>query len=89
MADRNLRDLLAPLGVDAPAKALRDMTTDSRKAAAGDLFLAVKGHQSDGRHYIPQAIARVWLLWSRKRMVRRKTAVCRFCMVYRWCISAT
>ncbi|HCT7002892.1 TPA: UDP-N-acetylmuramoyl-L-alanyl-D-glutamate--2,6-diaminopimelate ligase, partial [Morganella morganii] len=57
MADRNLRDLLAPLGVDAPAKALRDMTLDSRKAAAGDLFLAVKGHQSDGRHYIPQAIA--------------------------------
>ena len=31
MADRNLRDLLAPLGVDAPAKALRDMTRTAAK----------------------------------------------------------
>ncbi|KLN96552.1 UDP-N-acetylmuramoyl-L-alanyl-D-glutamate--2,6-diaminopimelate ligase [Moellerella wisconsensis] len=57
MADRNLRDLLAPFGVSAPEINLGEMTLDSRKAAASDLFIAIKGHEVDGRHYIPQAIA--------------------------------
>ncbi|WP_313573359.1 UDP-N-acetylmuramoyl-L-alanyl-D-glutamate--2,6-diaminopimelate ligase [Pseudescherichia sp.] len=57
MADRNLRDLLAPWVSNLPARALREMTLDSRVAAAGDLFVAVVGHQADGRRYIPQAIA--------------------------------
>lgn len=57
MADRNLRDLLAPWVTGLPARALRDMTLDSRVAAAGDLFVAVVGHQADGRRFIPQAIA--------------------------------
>lgn len=57
MADRNLRDLLAPWGLDVPGRALREMTLDSRVAAAGDLFVAVVGYQTDGRRYIPQAIA--------------------------------
>jgi len=57
VADRNLRDLLAPWVSNLPARALREMTLDSRVAAAGDLFVAVVGHQADGRRYIPQAIA--------------------------------
>lgn len=57
MADRNLRDLLAPWVPELPARALREMTLDSRVAASGDLFVAVPGHQVDGRRYIPQAIA--------------------------------
>ncbi|HCR4096590.1 TPA: UDP-N-acetylmuramoyl-L-alanyl-D-glutamate--2,6-diaminopimelate ligase [Providencia rettgeri] len=57
MADRNLCDLLSPFGVSIAPVSLREMTLDSRKAASGDLFIAIKGHQSDGRHYIPQAIA--------------------------------
>lgn len=57
MADRNLRDLLAPWVPGAPERALREMTLDSRVAASGDLFVAVVGHQADGRRYIPQAIA--------------------------------
>ncbi|MBW1212810.1 MULTISPECIES: UDP-N-acetylmuramoyl-L-alanyl-D-glutamate--2,6-diaminopimelate ligase [Pantoea] len=57
MTDRNLRDLLGPWVPDAPARPLRDMTLDSRSAAAGDLFVAIAGHQVDGRRFIPQAIA--------------------------------
>ncbi|MBG5919120.1 UDP-N-acetylmuramoyl-L-alanyl-D-glutamate--2,6-diaminopimelate ligase [Providencia stuartii] len=57
MADRNLCDLLSPFGVSTANISLHEMTLDSRKAAAGDLFIAIKGHQSDGRHYISQAIA--------------------------------
>ncbi|MCE9982234.1 UDP-N-acetylmuramoyl-L-alanyl-D-glutamate--2,6-diaminopimelate ligase [Leclercia adecarboxylata] len=57
MADRNLRDLLAPWVSGLPARVLREMVLDSRVAASGDLFVAVVGHQADGRRYIPQAIA--------------------------------
>ncbi|SPY93958.1 UDP-N-acetylmuramoylalanyl-D-glutamate--2, 6-diaminopimelate ligase [Proteus mirabilis] len=57
MADPNLSDLLGALGIQAPSLTLKDMTLDSRKAASGDLFVAIKGHETDGRRYIPQAIA--------------------------------
>lgn len=57
MTDFNLRDLLAPWDIQAPDLKLKEMTLDSRVAAAGDLFIAVKGYQTDGRRYISQAIA--------------------------------
>ncbi|MGP1958884.1 MAG: UDP-N-acetylmuramoyl-L-alanyl-D-glutamate--2,6-diaminopimelate ligase [Arsenophonus sp. NC-CH8-MAG3] len=57
MGDRNLHDLLAPLGINAPNKVLRKIILDSRNVATGDLFLAVKGHKIDGRQYISKAIA--------------------------------
>ena len=73
MADRNLRDLLAPWVPNAPERILREMTLDSRVAASGDLFIAVQGHQADGRRYIPQAIAQVWLPLLLKRRAKLKT----------------
>ncbi|GKX62980.1 UDP-N-acetylmuramoyl-L-alanyl-D-glutamate--2,6-diaminopimelate ligase [Pragia fontium] len=57
MADLNLSDLLAPWNIQVPERKLKEMTLDSRTAAAGDLFLAIKGHKVDGRRYIAQAIA--------------------------------
>ncbi len=56
MADLNLRDLLMPWGIIAPERQLHRIVLDSRIAAFGDLFIAVAGHQTDGRCYIPQAI---------------------------------
>lgn len=36
--------------------ALRQMTLDSRQVKSGDLFVALKGHQLDGRQFIPKAL---------------------------------
>ncbi|WP_109079045.1 UDP-N-acetylmuramoyl-L-alanyl-D-glutamate--2,6-diaminopimelate ligase [Aggregatibacter kilianii] len=49
--------LTALLGIDlAEDINLTEMTLDSRTAKAGCLFIAIKGHQADGRQYIPQAL---------------------------------
>ncbi|WP_348666527.1 UDP-N-acetylmuramoyl-L-alanyl-D-glutamate--2,6-diaminopimelate ligase [Arsenophonus symbiont of Ornithomya chloropus] len=56
MINRNLQDLLSPLGFKVPNKILKGITLDSRKVKTGYLFLAVKGHKTDGRKYISEAI---------------------------------
>lgn len=55
--DMTLRQLLMPLGIDAPAIELQDMVLDSREVAIHKLFVAVIGHNLDGRDFIPQAIS--------------------------------
>ncbi|PJG82996.1 UDP-N-acetylmuramoyl-L-alanyl-D-glutamate--2,6-diaminopimelate ligase [Caviibacterium pharyngocola] len=54
-----MQELTALFGLkDLPEKVeLNAMTLDSRSVKTGCLFVAVKGHQTDGRRYIPQAIA--------------------------------
>ncbi|MFZ7198378.1 UDP-N-acetylmuramoyl-L-alanyl-D-glutamate--2,6-diaminopimelate ligase [Avibacterium avium] len=54
-----MKKLTALLGIDhLPQEVeLTEMTLDSRSAKTGCLFVAIKGHQTDGRNYIPQAIS--------------------------------
>lgn len=37
-------------------RAITGLTLDSREVQAGDVFVALSGHVTDGRHYIPEAI---------------------------------
>ena len=57
-----LLDRLAQLGVP-----LADLTADSRAVKMGSVFIAYPGTLLDGRHYIPEAIARgaAAVLWER------------------------
>jgi UDP-N-acetylmuramyl-tripeptide synthetase len=57
-----LLDRLAQLGVP-----LADLTADSRAVKMGSVFVAYPGTVLDGRHYIPEAIARgaAAVLWER------------------------
>jgi UDP-N-acetylmuramoyl-L-alanyl-D-glutamate--2,6-diaminopimelate ligase len=66
VAGRSMRlaDLLAGAGVDAnPAMTARELRVtgicdDSRTVRAGDLYVALRGSQQDGRTFIAQAIER-------------------------------
>ncbi|WP_394148242.1 UDP-N-acetylmuramoyl-L-alanyl-D-glutamate--2,6-diaminopimelate ligase [Shewanella atlantica] len=51
-----LRDLLAPWFHYAGAESFNKMTLDSRAVQRGDLFIAIPGHQVDGRNYITAAL---------------------------------
>ncbi|HDX1192177.1 TPA: UDP-N-acetylmuramoyl-L-alanyl-D-glutamate--2,6-diaminopimelate ligase [Pasteurella multocida] len=54
---RRLTALLGQVEL-APNIELTDMILDSRAVKQGCLFVALQGHQVDGRQYIPQAIAK-------------------------------
>ena len=49
--------LLAKFGVDAPDIRIEGLTLDSREVNTRLAFVAVKGHELDGREFIPQAIS--------------------------------
>ncbi|GAA5218906.1 UDP-N-acetylmuramoyl-L-alanyl-D-glutamate--2,6-diaminopimelate ligase [Corallincola platygyrae] len=52
-----LADLIKDFPVELPALALAQMHLDSRRIKPGDLFVAIQGHEIDGRRFISQAIA--------------------------------
>ena len=52
-----LSELLLPWCELTQTVAISSMTLDSRKASAGCLFVAIKGHAVDGRQFISSAIA--------------------------------
>ncbi len=54
---RALDALLRPFGIQAPALTLTDIQLDSRWVGPGSLFVAIRGHQVDGRRFIEQAVA--------------------------------
>ena len=54
-----LASLFKDLGIELPANSgkieINGLTDDSRKISPGDLFVAVPGHNADGRQYIGEA----------------------------------
>ncbi|WMY97259.1 MAG: UDP-N-acetylmuramoyl-L-alanyl-D-glutamate--2,6-diaminopimelate ligase [Arsenophonus sp.] len=52
----NLKKILKSIGIDAPNLFFRKIISNSKKIQSGDLFIAVKGIEEDGRKYINQAI---------------------------------
>lgn len=54
---QSMQTLLAPFNIQAPAIEIRDLVLDSRDVAIHKGFLAITGHQRDGRDFIPQAIS--------------------------------
>ncbi|MGX5913184.1 UDP-N-acetylmuramoyl-L-alanyl-D-glutamate--2,6-diaminopimelate ligase [Aliidiomarina sp. Khilg15.8] len=52
----NLQSLLPDYEQQLPATQVRGLVLDSRRIESGDCFIAVQGHQVDGRHFIEAAI---------------------------------
>lgn len=53
---RILNELTGAIGLDAPAIEIENIQLDTRLITPGSLFLALKGHQTDGRRFIGKAI---------------------------------
>ncbi|MEC8231222.1 MAG: UDP-N-acetylmuramoyl-L-alanyl-D-glutamate--2,6-diaminopimelate ligase [Pseudomonadota bacterium] len=54
---QSTRALLAKFGIDAPDIRIEGLTLDSREVNTRLAFIAIKGHELDGRDFIPQAIS--------------------------------
>ncbi|MCC2616447.1 UDP-N-acetylmuramoyl-L-alanyl-D-glutamate--2,6-diaminopimelate ligase [Aestuariibacter halophilus] len=54
---KSIQPLLAGYGIEAPDIRITDLVLDSREVAIHKGFVAIKGHQRDGRDFIPQAIS--------------------------------
>ena len=54
---QSTKALLAKFGVEAPDIRIEGLTLDSREVNTRLAFLAIKGHERDGRDFIPQAIS--------------------------------
>ncbi|WP_133408120.1 UDP-N-acetylmuramoyl-L-alanyl-D-glutamate--2,6-diaminopimelate ligase [Parashewanella tropica] len=52
-----IKDLLAPWFHYSGEEAFNNLTIDSRQISAGDVFVAIPGHQVDGRDFIQPAFA--------------------------------
>jgi UDP-N-acetylmuramoyl-L-alanyl-D-glutamate--2,6-diaminopimelate ligase len=50
-------DQLMSLRHRCPGAFLTDIQLDSRRVGPGSLFVAIRGHQMDGRRFIEQAVA--------------------------------
>jgi UDP-N-acetylmuramoyl-L-alanyl-D-glutamate--2,6-diaminopimelate ligase len=53
----SVKDLLTPFDIDAPDIKVNGLVLDSRDVAIHSAFIAIKGHEQDGRDFIPQAIS--------------------------------
>ncbi|KXJ59143.1 MAG: UDP-N-acetylmuramyl peptide synthase [Alteromonas sp. Nap_26] len=54
---QSTRALMAKFGIDAPDIRIEGLTLDSREVNTRLAFIAIKGHERDGRDFIPQAIS--------------------------------
>ncbi len=54
---QSIRPLLAKFGIEAPDIRINGLTLDSRQVSRDLAFVAVQGHNLDGRDFIPQAIS--------------------------------
>ncbi|MEG3765651.1 UDP-N-acetylmuramoyl-L-alanyl-D-glutamate--2,6-diaminopimelate ligase [Alteromonas sp. 14N.309.X.WAT.G.H12] len=55
--EQSLGVLLTKFGINAPDIRIKGLTLDSREVTPSLAFVAVKGHNRDGRDFIPQAIS--------------------------------